>query len=265
MKIAPVAVFILLVSPARSEPLDCTIHPSLKVEVTSPVEGILQDVLVEQGERVVEGQILAQLQSDVERASLAIARARAESRTALQTAESRYGFYQTRLDRARQLFDRKAAPAEALERAQTEFTIAEHELENARTDLKFAALEVKRAEALLALKTVRSPFDGIVVQQFLDPGALVGDRAIILELANLDPLIVRAFVPVKDYPVVTASSRATVLPQAPFDTPISTEITHVDSVFDMASGTFGVELSFANPDYRMPSGLRCTLNFNVGD
>lgn len=255
----------LLAQPALAEVLDCTIQPSLQVEVTSPVEGILEAVLVDPGERVVQGQELARLRAEVERASLAIARARAESRAALLSAEGRYDFYKTRLERAQQLFDRKAASAEALERAQTEFIIAENDLETAKTDLTFAALEVKRAEALVALKTVRSPFDGVVVRQRLDPGALVGDRAIILELASLDPLKVRAFAPVESYRLVTSSHSATVTPQAPFDSPITAEITHIDDAFDIASGTFGVELTLDNPDHAMPSGLRCSLEFNIGN
>lgn len=265
MKFAFAALISTVAQTSLAEALDCTIQPSLEVEVTSPVEGILQDVLVNPGERVVEGQVLARLQSEVETASLAIARARAESQAGLQSAEGRYEFYRTRLDRARRLFERNATSAEELERAQTELIIAENDLETARTDLRFAALEVQRVEALLELKTVRSPFDGIVVQQLLDPGALVGDRAIILELANLDPLTVRTFAPVEIFPLVSASRSATVIPQAPFGTAIHAEIVHIDPAFDIASGTFGVELTLDNPDYRMPSGLRCTLEFNLGN
>ncbi|WP_161556035.1 efflux RND transporter periplasmic adaptor subunit [Mangrovicoccus ximenensis] len=265
MKTLPTALLAILAPPALAAPLDCTVQPSLKVAVTTAVDGILQEVLVSPGERVAEGQVLARLKSEVEAANLAISRARAANRTALQTAEGRREFYENRLDRAQQLFDRKATTAEALERAETEFIIARNELETAQKDLEFAALEVNRAKAVLALKTVRSPFAGTVVQQTLDPGALVANGAIILELANLSTLTVHAFVPVESYPMVMAAAGATVYPQAPFDTPIAAEISLVDSAFDIASGTFGVELTLENRDHRLPSGLRCTLEFEAGN
>jgi hypothetical protein len=39
----------------------------------------------------------------------------------------------------------------------------------------------------------------------------------------------------------------------------------VDRVADAASGTFGVRLSLANPDYRIPAGLRCKLSSFIGE
>ena len=251
----------LLATSAAAETVDCTIQPSLRVDVTSSVDGILEEILVRPGDRVEKGQVLARLQSDVERTSLEIAKARAGNFAARESAESRHEFYLSRLNRARELIDRQIIPFEELERAQTEFIIAENDLESALTDLKFAELEVLRTKALLELKTVRSPFDGILVQHYLDPGAFVGEQAAILELAKLDPLKVRAFVPVHLHPTVQSMSLTTVWPQAPFDGAKTAEITLVESVFDIASGTFGVDLLIGNPDYSLPAGIKCKVDF----
>lgn len=259
------AVLLVLPAVASAEPLDCVIEPSLRVEVSSAVQGILENVIVSPGERVMKGDVLARLESSVELTSLNLAKARAENTASLTSAQGRYQFYKSRLDRSKQLFDRKAVSSETLERAETEFIIAENELKTAETDLLFAKLEVERALAVFNQKTIRSPFDGIIARQVLDPGALVGDGAVIFELASLDPLKVRTFAPVSLFPLVSASTRATVLPQAPFDTPISARITLIDSTFDVASGTFTVELSFDNPDHSLPSGLKCTLEFETGN
>jgi multidrug efflux pump subunit AcrA (membrane-fusion protein) len=39
----------------------------------------------------------------------------------------------------------------------------------------------------------------------------------------------------------------------------------VDSVIDAASGTFGIRLELPNPDYKILSGLRCSLEFPTVD
>lgn len=246
-----------------AQPLDCTIQPSLSVEITSSVEGILDEVLVAPGDRIGKGEVLARLAADVERTSLEIAEARAQNHAAEQSALSRYEFYKAKLDRAQELIERQLIPSEELERAQTEFIIAENDLENARTELRFAALDARRAKALLDLKTLRSPFDAVVVRQHLDPGSLVANQAVILELARLDPLKVRTFAPVELFPLVRSSERATVWPQPPFEVPMSAEIRVVDTVFDIASGTFGVELTLPNPDFGLPAGLKCKIEFEA--
>jgi hypothetical protein len=38
-------------------------------------------------------------------------------------------------------------------------------------------------------------------------------------------------------------------------------VTVVDRVVDAASSTFGVRLELANPDYRLPAGLKCRVRF----
>lgn len=253
-----------LAGAACAESLDCLIEPSSEVEVASSVEGILDELLVRPGQSVRKGDVLATLVSKVEQSGLALAEARANSTAALTSAESRYEFYRSRLERSRQLFDRRAVSGEALERAETEFIIAENDLETARQDLEIAALEVERARAVLELKTLYSPLDGVVTRHHLDPGSLVADRAIVMELATLDPLHVRAFVPVRMWPQVGKAREAKVLPQPPFDAPVDAQIIEVDSMADIASGTFGVRLALENAENRLPAGLKCTLEFNFG-
>src|SRR5437016_6112063 len=54
---------------------ECLIEPSAKVELGASVSGLLKDVLADRGDAVTAGQIVAELDSGVERASLEVARA----------------------------------------------------------------------------------------------------------------------------------------------------------------------------------------------
>jgi|LGVF01.2.fsa_nt_gb RND family efflux transporter MFP subunit len=242
-------------------PLDCIISPSVTVEITSPVEGILAEVLVDIGDVVRKGEVLARLVSDVEKVSLELAELHASNEAALISGQSRYDYYLAKLERTSQLLNRGAAATEAFERAETEFIIAENDLLAARQDSAIANVEIRRVRAVLDLKTIRSPLDAIVTERFLHAGAFVGGRAVVLQLAKLDPLKVRVFVPIELKPLVDQIEGAKVTPQPPFDRIHDARKTVVDSVFDVASGTFSVYLEIENPEHSIPAGLKCKLQF----
>ena len=63
---------------ARIQALGCMLEPSKQVEVSSPVPGVLDDVLVRRGDPVFAGRILFTLKAGVESAAVELARARAE-------------------------------------------------------------------------------------------------------------------------------------------------------------------------------------------
>jgi multidrug efflux pump subunit AcrA (membrane-fusion protein) len=68
----------LLVSPAHGIDLNCLIEPHVVVTLSTPVEGLLEQVTVDRGDLVKAGQVLAMLESNLERASGAVTRAQAE-------------------------------------------------------------------------------------------------------------------------------------------------------------------------------------------
>ena len=65
---------------------DCLIEPNALVRVSTREEGILDAVLVDRGDIIKQGQILATLESGVERIAVELARARSQMRG---TVESR--------------------------------------------------------------------------------------------------------------------------------------------------------------------------------
>ena len=60
-------------SPART--LDCVIEPRALINVGSNVDGIIQEVAVDRGDRVKRGQVMARLETGLERTEVEIARA----------------------------------------------------------------------------------------------------------------------------------------------------------------------------------------------
>lgn len=69
---------VVTARPAAAVDLDCLIAPYVSVSVTTQAAGVLETVTVDRGDLVTEAQVLATLESSVERAAVAAGSARAE-------------------------------------------------------------------------------------------------------------------------------------------------------------------------------------------
>jgi RND family efflux transporter MFP subunit len=245
---------------AESVEFDGLIEPKMVVKLGSGVPGILDTVQVDRGDMVRKGQVLATLQSGVERATMELARVRAEMEASIKSRREELEFAERNQQRVKDLYDQKALPFHEWDEVETKRILAELGLAEALENRRLAELEYKRAAEVVKRMTIRSPVTGVVVERFLHPGEYIEDQAI-LELAQIDPLHVEVILPVEMLGSVEVGMRATVKPEAPVSGFYDATVTIVDKVVDAASGTFGVRLHLPNPDYELPPGLKCKVVF----
>jgi multidrug efflux pump subunit AcrA (membrane-fusion protein) len=133
----------------------------------------------------------------------------------------------------------------------------------AQENRRMNELEVKRAEEVLSQREIRSPVNGVVVDVLLRPGELTSSnqKDPIVKLMQIDPLNVELILPLQAYGRIKAGQRAWVMPEAPVGGKYLARVEVVDSMFDAASGTFGVRLTLPNPERRIPAGLKCRARF----
>jgi RND family efflux transporter MFP subunit len=242
--------------------LNCLIQPKALVSVASPIEGVLEAVEVDRGDVVAQGQVVARLEASVERAAVEAARARAEALAGQRRGEVRLGFAERSLERQAELQRKEAVSLQVLDEAETEKQLAEVELEDAVETIRVARQDLLQAEAVLERRTIKSPVDGVVVRRILSPGEYA-DPPQVLEVAEIDPLYVEAFVPVDLLGLIEIGDRGLVVPEGRGLAPTEAAVTVVDPVVDAASGTFGVRLELPNPDHAIPAGLRCRVRFDA--
>ena len=259
-------LFVLLMSSMQTavgaEPivLDGLIEPFEVVEVGSSVRGVIETVDVERGDLVTRGQVLARLEAGVERATMELARARSEMETIVREKQAMLEFSQRKLDRAEELYKENVIPIEQIDEARTSVSLALIELENAREDLRLAALELKRSIAVVDRMTITSPITGVVMERYLAPGEFVEDQPV-LKLAQINKLNIEVFAPVELVGQFKVGMRADVTVDEPVTQVYKAKVTIVDRVVDAASGTFGLRLELPNPKYELPAGLKCRVSF----
>ena len=196
--------------------------------------GRIDTILVDEGDRVKTGQLLARL--DVSEltarraqavAQLAAARAGLtelehgsrsqevqQGRDALAAAEQKLADARRDLDRTRRLFDGGAVSREALDKAQTAFDVAQSSRDQSAQALQLlevgprperiaaqraavaqAHATVAQIDAMLANAQIRAPFGGVVSVKDREIGETVSGGAPVLTVTNLDDRWVRIYIP----------------------------------------------------------------------
>jgi RND family efflux transporter MFP subunit len=248
---------------AVGDEYDCVIQARQEVNVRSQAEGVIEAVLVTRGQAVKKGQLLARLASGPEIAALNMARSRATMEGELRAAAARVDLTKKKWERTDELHKQNFMSANAKDEAEAEYRLAREQLRAAQEGRRLAELEVKRAEEVLAQRTVRSPVDGVVVALLLLPGELASSnqKDAILKVLEIDPLNVELVLPVSQYGKVSIGQRAKVMPEQPVGGEYMAAVEVVDPTLDAASGTFGVRLKLPNPRNRIPAGVKCRAQF----
>jgi RND family efflux transporter MFP subunit len=243
---------------------DCLIQPHETVAVSSAVEGLVEKITVERGDVVEQGAVLVALESSAERAAVAIAKARAEVESGIKSNEVRVEFGVRRFVRTDEMYKKQLVPLKEMDEAETGKILAELGLVEAHENRRLAELEYERAKAALALRTVRSPITGVVVERLRAVGESTGQsgQSPLMKLAQIDPLRVEVFVPVALLGSINVGTQGVVTPEFPLNgSSYTARVSVVDRVVDAASGSFGVRLELPNKGYRLPAGLKCKVRF----
>jgi len=215
--------------PPITPKLDCLIEPNMMVDLATSVSGIVKVVNVDRGDIVKTGQILAQLEAEVEKANVAHSRARVE-------------FSTKKFHRMQELYKEQMVSAQQMEEAKTE------------NDL--AVAELRKATEMLHQRSVYSPFNGVVVERYVSPGELVEGKKVI-KVAQINPLRVEVIAPIAMLGEFKMGAKMQVAPEGPVAGPFEARVHLVDRVIDAPSGTFRVRLALTNPRYQISAGVRC--------
>lgn len=245
-----------------AQPLACLIEPQRVAEIGSQVIGVVDSLLVERGDRVAKGQVIAVLRADVERAAVGVAQSRADAEAEEQAASAAAAHARQRLVRARDLHGQNFISDNALDQAKVESDLADRKLAQMREQRRISGRERDLASTQLAQRTIRSPFDGVVAERYVSPGERVETKPL-LRIAQIDPLKVLVVVPASLYGRVAVGSSVSVTPQLPNAAALRARVTLVDALIDAPSNTFRLQLELPNPERSVPAGLRCAADLGL--
>ena len=142
--------------------------------VSAKITGKVTEVLIEEGMRVQEGDVLARLDDTEAQAQLALARAQVTA-TRAQLAEIRAQLIQVERDYTRQqaLAARQLISVQALEAALAQRDMLRARLASTEEQIRVAQESVAVAQVQLDNTVVRAPFSGVVIAKAAQPGEMI--------------------------------------------------------------------------------------------
>jgi RND family efflux transporter MFP subunit len=200
-----------------------------EMRLSFKIGGIVDEILVDEGQSVRAGQTLARLDLSEINAQVK------QARSAFEKAERD-------LRRTRQLYEDTVATLEQLQNAETAFEVA-------KANLELAEFNLRHSE-------VTAPGDGVVLRRFSEENEVVkGGQPILMLGATGQNWVVRVGVSDRDVVRLRLADSARVqfdaYPEVVFDATVS----EISEAADARSGTYQVELSVDNPGYKLASGF----------
>ena len=246
------------------------LDPYETVAIYPRVTGFVKTIDVDRGSRVRAGDVIALLDAPE------LSAQRAEGQSKLQAANAQLAATRAKADSDASTYDKlKAASATPGVVAGNDLVVAQKGVEASRSQISAAEQNAEAAKQALQsiadvegyLKVV-APFDDVVTERNVHPGALVGpgggSAALpMVRLMKNDRL--RLVVPVPEA-YVADITRGTVLafavPAYPGET-FSGAIARIAQAVDVKTRTMAVELEVANRDGRLAAGTFCQVQWPV--
>jgi HlyD family secretion protein len=206
----PVTAYSICMGEVRGEVMGTgTLEARVKTTISPRIQERLAEVLVDQGDNVRSGQLIARLddaetkqQVAIAEATLAAARATVE-RVKSDEARAQAVLKQTQLDyrRSTELLANKIAAQADFDRATESLHVAEADLKRSQTAIVEAESQVLTAEKNLLYQKehlgfteMRSPYDGLVTRRDRDAGGVVVPGASVLQVVATNEIWVSAWV-----------------------------------------------------------------------
>ena len=236
---------------------DSYTEPIEKSVAASAESGIVAIAHVKEGDRVRIGDPLASINHNVLKETLAIAIARSESTTRLETATLQLKLIESQLEAVNSLQAGGHTSQHEIALKKTEHQQAIAELRASEEELRLAALEVERIKAQIQDRIVKSPIDGIVTEIHKQPGENVSNNEPqYATIVRVDQLKVRFYLDANTLKNTKPGDRVS-LAIGPEKFSTFGTVRFVFPVIDPDSGLGRLDVVIENSSGSIQSGIAC--------
>ncbi len=273
----------------RTLTMPATLLADEQVELLAKTSGYVAEINVDIGSRVKKGDVLAVIDvpemMDELRQGQAVLEAKKskviQAGAMLETAQAEVRRFAAEHDLKKLTTGRKvklraqnAIPEQELDEANSELDvaaalekIAEAKVASGRADLKVAESEVLMAEAtvariktLMAYARISAPFDGVIIERFVDHGDFVrsaaqGNVGPLLTVAKTDRIRLSLEIPEPDAPFVTIGTPVDITVKTLGEHPFSASISRTALALKASTRTMRAEVDLDNAEGRFAPGM----------
>ena len=252
------------------------VTPRRRATVSTQITGTLTQVLIEEGDHVEKGQVLARLEDSALRAGLGAARANlASAQAQVTTAQAQLTQAQADARRQDELVASGMVTKQAAEQARTAVATGAAQLEGRRRDADAASAALNQAQVNFDYSVVRAPFAGVVTEKAAQVGEIVSPlsagggftRTGVGTIVDMDSLEVEVDVAEAYIGQVKANMPAEALLDAYPDWKIPAHVIAIVPAADRGKGTVKVRVALEQKDARLVPdiGVRVSFLASKGD
>ena len=210
------------------------LRPSQEYLVNSEVKGVVLRALVEEGDYVKKGQLLAVLDDKDSKDQLT------QAQKALQSAESREKLNKITLDRKKQAYAEDLSSKQDLDTAQTNYEVAQKDVESAKAGLNLSETALQKSKVL-------SPVDGMISKKNVKVGSLAQMGESLFEIVQINPLKIEMAIPEEYMSQVSRGQKVEVSTSSMPGKIFIASINKISPEADKATRTLKVIASLPNP------------------
>lgn len=199
-----------------------------EADVIARVAGEVREILVEEGDEVREGQILARLDGD---------------RLRLELNESA-----ARLRRLQRDYERNVNLREQGLISEGDFDRIKYDLEALQAEHNLAGLELDYTQ-------IRAPIDGVISERYVKLGTTLSVDDPTFRVTSLDPLVAYLFVPEREFRNIRAGQPVGLDIDALDGPPVISSVTRVSPIVDPVTGTFKITIEIYDDARRIKPGM----------
>ncbi len=218
--------------------------------------GTVAKLLVDLGDRVSPGQVLAEY--DAREFQLSVKQAEADLASARETlvrSRSQVEWAKSELDRNMTLYERQLIAARDVDNARNLYNVAAAQMavEEAEVRRRDATLGIMRKR--LGDTTIRAPFGGFIAKRHMNAGEYVKENTAVYTLLAMDPLKYTGTVPERFAPDLKIGQRVELSVEAYPGQPFAGEVTRVSPAVEVQTRSLAVEARVPNKDARLRPGF----------
>lgn len=273
------AAVAVVVQPVRKETVrdirvfTGTVSPDSQFLVAPKVAGRLESLLVNIGQEVKNGDVIALL--DSQEYSQQVEQARAEldvAKANVADVESALDIAGRELERAKELRKQEVASQSEMDQAEAQFRAASARHEVALAQVKQREAALKAAEVRLSYTRINVTWeDGnatrVIGERYVDQGAMLRANDPIVSVLDINTVIAAVFAIEKDYPFLQAGQSAAVTTDAFPGKTFAGKVVRKAPLLKESSRQARVEIAVENPDRLLAPGMfvRAEIQFAVRD
>lgn len=236
-----------------------------RVEVTPKVAGRVVEMLVDLGDAVQRGELLARLEDEELQQQVQQLEAGLEvARAVVQQRELELKNQGAALNRNIGLYETGVISAEQLEEAQTRRDVSQAQLNLARAQLVQSEAVLRERRIRLSQTRVLAPISGLVGYRFVDLGARVNSSTPVVTLIKLDTVELIAAVPERQLVKVVKGAKGIVFVDALPGERFEGVVARISPLLDPQTRTAQVEIVIPNPDLRLKAEMFARVDLDLG-